>query len=49
MLILKIVYSFLLACNLGKNCQGVMECKEFQFFLKLIKDADDETEKGKDY
>jgi dynein heavy chain len=42
----KIVYSFLLACNLGKNCKGVMETDEWQFFLRLVKDAEDETEKG---
>ena len=42
----KIVYSFLLACNLGKNCEGVMETDEWQFFLRLVKDAEDETEKG---
>ena len=33
----KIVYSFLLACNLGKNCEGAMETEEWQFFLQLVK------------
>ena len=36
----KIVYSFLLACNLGQTCKGVMETDAWQFFLKLIKEAE---------
>ena len=38
----KIIYTFLLACAIGKDCSGVMESPDWDFFLKLVKDCDDD-------
>jgi dynein heavy chain len=36
----KIIYSFLLACSLGKDCEGIMDTDLWQYMLKLIKEPE---------